>query len=123
MDPNHVVSGSYFDTNYTSAENQNFTVQFSAITEKMAISLDNGFSVDSQEMQAAVREHYEFCLQFWEPDSETFKSLAMNYILPTGYRDTYEAVRQGLGKYIYQAVCHFADTELAEQGPPSPPSR
>jgi hypothetical protein len=36
----------------------------------------------------------------------------MNYVLPTGYRDTYEGVREGLGGYIYAAVCYFADEEL-----------
>ena len=36
----------------------------------------------------------------------------MNYVLPTGYRDTYEGGREGLGGYIYAAACYFADEEL-----------
>lgn len=113
MEPNPVVSASYDGASYTAEQNSQFTAEFSAITEKMATSLDQGLESDSVEMQSAVREHYEFCLKFWTPDRETFKSLAMSYVLPTGYRDTYEAVRPGLGNYIYAAVCHFADTELS----------
>ena len=112
MDPNHVVSGNYYNASYTAEQTNQYSAQFSAITEKMAASLDSGLAIDSDTMQSAVREHYEFCLQFWTPDREAFKSLAMNYVLPTGYRDTYEGVRPGLGNYIYAAVCHFADTEL-----------
>jgi hypothetical protein len=37
----------------------------------------------------------------------------MSYVLPTDYRDSYESVREGLGKYIYDAVIEFADQNLA----------
>jgi len=112
MDQINFIAGSYYDTSHMAEETASFTDQFSSITENMAGALDSGLSHDSEEMQAAVRAHYDFCLRFWTPDRETYKSLAMNYVLPTGYRDTYEGVREGLGGYIYAAVCYFADEEL-----------
>ena len=112
MDQNSFISGSYFQNNYNQEQNSQFTAQFSAITEKMAANLDARLSFDSVQMQSAVKEHFDFCSKFWQPDKETYKSLAMNYVLPTGYRDTYEGVRKGLGKYIYDAVIEFADKNL-----------
>lgn len=79
----------------------------------MVACLEEDLSFDSVQMQLAVKKHYEFCLQFWKPNRESYKSLAMSYILPTGYRDTYESYKLGLGKYIYDAVVHFADTNLS----------
>ena len=51
-----------------------------------------------------MKKHYDFILQFWTPNKEAYKSLAMTYILPSPYRDSYEEVAQGLGKYHYDAV-------------------
>jgi len=113
VDEHTGIGGSYYDASYTAEETRTFTAQFSAITQKMADSLAAGLPAESEQMQAAVREHYDFCLRFWTPDREAFKALALNYVLPTGYRDTYEGWGEGLGRYVYEAVCHFADTQLA----------
>ena len=112
VDPNNIIAGDYYNASYTAEQTRDYTAQFTAITQKMADALDAGVPAESDQMQAAVREHYEFCLQFWTPDREAFKSLALNYVLPTGYKDTYEEWRVGLGSYVYAAVCHFADTQL-----------
>ena len=106
------IQGSYYQNNYTNEQNQQFAVQFDQITTKMALALDASESFDSEVMQQAVHEFYEFTCQFWTPEREAWKSLAMSYILPTGYRDTYEGYREGLGKYVYDAICHYADTQL-----------
>ena len=106
------IQGGYYQNNYTNEQNQQFAVQFDQITTRMALALDASESFDSETMQLAVHEFYEFTCQFWKPDREAWKSLAMSYILPTGYRDTYEGYREGLGKYVYDAICHYADTQL-----------
>ena len=111
-DTNNLVVGSYYQNNYSNEENQQFTKAFSAITQKMVACLDEGLEPEHEQMQDAVREHYEFCLRFWTPDRESYKSLALSFELPTGYNETYEAQREGLGNYIYQASTHFADTNL-----------
>jgi hypothetical protein len=36
----------------------------------------------------------------------------MNYILPTQYKDSYEEVEGGLGKYTYDAVVIWANHNL-----------
>ena len=111
-DQNNLVVGSYYQNNYSSEENQQFTKEFSAITQKMVACLDEGLEPEHEQMQDAVREHYEFCLRFWTPDRESYKNLAMSFALPTAYNETYEAEREGLGNYIYQAAIHFAVTNL-----------
>ena len=113
MDQNSFISGSYYQNDFTKEQNSQFTREFSAITQKMAGCLDQGLAASSEQMQQAVQEHYNFCLKFWTPTREAYKSLAMSYVLPTDYRDSYESVREGLGKYIYDAVIEFADQNLA----------
>jgi len=44
--------------------------------------------------------------------SALFRSLAMSYILPSSYRDHYEEIAKGLGKFHYDAVCIWADKNL-----------
>jgi hypothetical protein len=112
MQENYIIAGQY-QNNFTREENQQFTQIFNQITQKMVDALESGHSHDSEIMQQAVQEHFDFCNRFWKPNAEAYKSLAMSYVLPTEYRDTYEASRVGLGKYIYDAVCHFADTKLS----------
>ena len=112
MDQNNFIAGSYYQNNYSNEQNQQFTKEFNAITEQMVSCLDQSLTADSAEMQQAVRKHYEFCLKFWQPDRESYKSLAMSFVLPTGYRETYEGFREGLGKYIYDAAVIFADKNL-----------
>jgi len=111
-DKNNMVVGSYYQNNYSSEENQQFTKEFAAITEKMISCLDEGLAPEHQKMQDAVKEHYEFCLRFWTPDRESYKNLALSFALPTSYNETYEGQREGLGNYIYQAATHFADKNL-----------
>ncbi len=112
MDQNNFIAGSYYQNNYSNEQNQQFTIEFNAITEQMVSCLDQSLTADSAEMQQAVRKHYEFCLKFWQPDRESYKSLAMSFVLPTGYRETYEGFREGLGKCIYDAAVIFADKNL-----------
>ena len=111
-DKNNLVVGSYYQNNFSQEQNQKFTQEFAAITEQMVACLDEGLEPEAEKMQEAVRQHYEFCLRFWTPDRESYKSLAMSFALPTGYNETYEAEREGLGNYIYQAATHFADENL-----------
>lgn len=107
------IQGSYYQNNFTKEQNQLFQVQFEEITLKMVAALEAGESYYSENMQSAVAEFYQFTCQFWTPNREAWKSLAMNYVLPTGYRDTFEGYKSGLAKFVYDAVCHFADENLS----------
>lgn len=104
--------GEQYVNKYTEAENRAFEQVFSQLTEKFKNAMLEGIDVRDPLVQDLVRQHYEFCLGFWTPDKESYKSLALSYILPSPYRDTYESVAEGLGKYHYEAVVHFADSNL-----------
>ncbi len=109
----NLIAGAYYQNNYTSEENQQFAHEFDAITKQMVNCLEAGLTPEDTKMQEQVRAHYEFCLKFWKPNRESYKSLALSFILPSPYRDTYEGYRQGLGQYIYEAMVSFADRELS----------
>jgi hypothetical protein len=98
--------------NYSEAENKQFTAIFGQITEGFKDAMEQGLSSDHETVQDLVRQHYEFCSRFWKPDRESYKSLAMGYILTTPYQESYEAVAKGLGQYHYDAMVIFADKNL-----------
>ncbi|CAB4562560.1 MAG: TipAS antibiotic-recognition domain-containing protein [Actinobacteria bacterium] len=104
-------SGQYVN-NYSEAENKQFTAAFSQITEGFRVAMEQGLGAEDEKVQELVRQHYEFCLQFWKPDRDSYKSLAMSYILPSPYQESYEAVANGLGQYHYDAMVIFADKNL-----------
>ena len=104
-------SGQYVN-NYSEAENKQFTAAFGPITESFRVAMAQGLGADHESVQELVRKHYEFCLQFWKPDRDSYKSLAMSYILPSPYQESYEAVAKGLGQYHYDAMVIFADKNL-----------
>ncbi len=111
-DPLGIHAGRYA-AEFTEAENRSFAEQFGAITNAMAHAMAEGVAVSEERVQDLIRAHYEFCLQFWTPTRESYKSLAMSYILPSPYRDSYESVAPGLGKYHYDAIVVWADANLA----------
>jgi len=106
------LHASQYANNYSEAENKQFTERFEEITRIMADAMTEGQPANSEVVQDAVRQHYEFCLQFWTPTRDAYKSLALSYLLPSPYRDTYEAVAIGLGKFTHDAVVIWADANL-----------
>lgn len=111
LDPS-AQHGSMYGNNYSQQENQKFAAAFSEITEAFKQEQLAGTAPSAPEVQDLVRKHYEFCLQFWKPNRAAYKSLAQSYILPSGYRDTYEAVNPGLAKYHHDAIVIWADQNL-----------
>jgi hypothetical protein len=97
---------------FSKSENEKFTQVFGELTLKFAEKMRAQVAASDEGVQELVKEHYEFCLQFWTPSKEAYKSLAMSYILPSPYRDAYEEVATGLGKYHYDAICIWADKNL-----------
>lgn len=105
---------SLYQNNYTKEENQKFTVAFGELTQRFASAMSSGLESSDDQVQELVKQHYEFCLQFWTPNKDAYKQLALSYILPSPYRDAYENVAEGLGKYHYEALCVWADKNLAD---------
>ena len=106
------IHSEQYVNNYSKEENQKFTQVFGELTQKFAEKMKEQVAASDTQVQELVKQHYEFCLQFWQPTKETYKSLAMSYILPSPYRDAYEEVAAGLGKYHYDAICIWADNNL-----------
>ncbi len=78
----------------------------------MAELMSNGVIASDPQVQAVVKKHYDFCAKFWQPTRDAYKSLAMSYILPSPYRDSYESVAEGLGQFHYDAIVIWADENL-----------
>ncbi|NCV95860.1 MAG: TipAS antibiotic-recognition domain-containing protein [Actinobacteria bacterium] len=106
------IHSEQYQNNYSKEEEQKFTQVFGDLTLEFAAKMAEGIHASDESVQELVKKHYDFILQFWTPNKEAYKSLAMTYILPSPYRDSYEEVAQGLGKYHYDAVCIWADKNL-----------
>jgi hypothetical protein len=106
------IHSEQYQNNHSKEENQKFTEVFGELTQEFAERMTTGIYASDDSVQELVKRHYEFCLQFWTPTKEAYKSLAMSYILPSPYRDAYEEVASGLGKYHYDAICIWADKNL-----------
>jgi hypothetical protein len=50
--------------------------------------------------------------QFWTPNKQAYKSLALTYVLDPAFEDTYESFEPGLAKYIKSAIEIWADQNL-----------
>ena len=110
-DPLGIHAGQY-QNNYTEQQTNQFTLEFSEITKSFAEAMNQGINPANPEVQELVKKHYDFVSKFWTPSKEAYKSLAMSYILPSPYKDTYEAVAIGLGKYHYDAIQIWAEKNL-----------
>lgn len=106
------IHSEQFQSDYSKEKYQEFTKAFGVITQEFAEKLEAGVAATDESVQELVKHHYEFCLQFWTPSKQAYKSLAMSYLLPSPYRDAYESVALGLGQYHYDAIIKWADENL-----------
>jgi len=110
-DPLGFHAGQY-QNNYSQAETNQFTIEFGEVTKAFAEAMHEGINPSDERVQELVAKHYAFVSKFWTPTKEAYKSLAMSYILPSPYKDTYESIAIGLGKYHYDAIVKWADENL-----------
>lgn len=103
---------SQYNQKFTQQEEQKFAEVFTGFTTRMSQLMQAGAKPSDAEVQIEVGKHYEFVCQFWKPTREAYKSLGMTYVLPTGYKDFYEDFEKGLGKFTYDAVVIWAETNL-----------
>lgn len=101
-----------YSSDFSKEQNQQLTAAFDAITQQVLAGLREGLPAGDESVQEAVRGHYEFTSQFWKPTREAYKHLALSYIMPSPYRDTYEGIAEGLGKYHHDAIVIWADQNL-----------
>jgi hypothetical protein len=106
------VYSQQFTNSFSEKQNQEFSAEFKSITDVFLDAMNKGFAVDDPYVQDAVRQHYEFCSQFWKPNREAYIGLALSYVLPSPYQDSYENIAPGLGKYHYDAIAVWAQKNL-----------
>jgi hypothetical protein len=111
FDKNNAIHGQ-FQGQYTEAENKQFEVEFTALTSKLLFEFEAGTAVSEERVQELVAEHFAFVSRFWTPDREAYKNLALNYLLPTPYRDAYEKQAVGFAQFHYDAMVIWADSNL-----------
>ena len=70
------IHSEQYVNNYSKEENQKFTQVFGELTLKFAEKMKAQVAASDVEVQELVKAHYEFCLQFWTPTKEAYKSLA-----------------------------------------------
>jgi hypothetical protein len=103
---------SQFNQNYTQEEESQYKEDFSRITLNFVEAKKAGLPPTDPSVQTLVQQHFDFISKFWKPSKEAYKNLAMTYILPTAYKDSYEDIEKGLGKYTYDAVVIWANNNL-----------
>ncbi len=106
------IHGEAYGGSYTAQQNEQFEAEFGAIMFELREAFLAGEPINSDAAQQAIAKHYAFCLKFWKPTREAYKSLAMSYVLPTPYRDSIETIAPGLAKYNHDAIVIWADANL-----------
>ncbi|MEY4450969.1 MAG: hypothetical protein RLZZ380_90 [Actinomycetota bacterium] len=106
------IHANQYQGNYTEAQTNQFTLEFTEITKSFAEAMAQGVNPADNKVQELVKKHYAFVSKFWTPTKESYKSLAMSYLLPSPYKDSYEAVAIGLAKYHYDAIQIWAEKNL-----------
>jgi hypothetical protein len=111
LDPfaNH---GSAYANNLSAEQNSAYATAFQSLTDAFKQAQLANLTASDEHVQDLVRQHYEFCLQFWTPNKAAYKALAQGYLLPTPYREAYEAANTGLAKYHHDAMVIWADANL-----------
>ncbi len=84
------IHSEQYQNNFSKEEEQKFTQVFGELTSEFATKMAEGVHASDESVQELVKKHYDFILQFWTPNKEAYKSLAMSYILPSAYTQQME---------------------------------
>lgn len=101
------------NASYTEAQQEQYKAQHDAIAKAIADQKRKGAEFDDVDVQKLIADHHAFVKQFWTPNKEAYKSLALTYVLDPGFEATYEAFETGLAKYIKSAIEIWADQNLS----------
>ena len=97
---------------YTAEQQAEYKAQHDAIAQAVADQMIAGKAVSDEEVQELIAKHYAFVKQFWTPNKQAYKSLALTYVLDPAFEATYESYEPGLAKYIKSAIEIWADQNL-----------
>ena len=90
---------------YSDADFQSAKIDQEAATELFVSAFGNGFPVDSEEAQKAVRAHRDAISKwFYECSVEMQKQLALLYMEDPRFKEYYESRNRGLAQYVHDAI-------------------
>jgi TipAS antibiotic-recognition domain len=97
---------------FSQEQQAEYKAQHDAIATEIAKLMTEGQAFNDLAVQEQIKKHYEFVSQFWTPNKQAYKSLALTYVLDTAFEATYESFAPGLAKYIKSAIEIWADQNL-----------
>ncbi len=100
------------NASYTEEQQATYKAQHDAISEAIADQKRKGALFSDIDVQKLIADHYAFVKQFWTPNKQAYKSLALTYVLDPAFEATYESFEPGLAKYIKSAIEIWADQNL-----------
>jgi hypothetical protein len=100
------------NASYTEGQQAEFKTQHDAIAKAIADQKRKGVQFDDVDVQKLIADHYAFVQQFWTPNKQAYKSLALTYVLDPAFEEVYESFEPGLAKYIKSAIEIWADQNL-----------
>jgi DNA-binding transcriptional MerR regulator len=83
---------------------------FDSICKDLVQAMGKARPVDSPEVQAIIRRHYEWLQQFWTPNRESYAGHGQ-FIVETDLRKAYEAYDPRLPEFAAAAIKVFAERE------------
>lgn len=68
--------------------------------------------VDSDEVQSVIKRHHQTNEKFYKTDAEMYKGLADMYVSDARFTEFYDKHRQGLARFLKEAMYVYADKSL-----------
>jgi flagellar biosynthesis regulator FlbT len=97
---------------YTEGQQAQYKAQHDAIANAIAEQKRKGSLYNDVDVQKLIANHYAFVKQFWTPNKQAYKSLALTYVLDPAFEATYESFEPGLAAYLKKAIEIWADQNL-----------
>lgn len=86
--------------------------QLEALNQQLTAALEQELEVDSAEVQALIRQHYQWINQFWTPTQESYAQLGELYNDHPDFKKYYDKYHPKLSAFLAQAMKVFAEREL-----------
>lgn len=96
--------------NWSKADWDRSSQEFDAICQTLAELIKKHFDAHSEEVQHAVRRHYDWLKRFWTPTKESYPSHGQ-LIVETDLRKPYEAYHPQMPEFIAKAIAIFSENE------------
>lgn len=100
------------NASYTEEQQAHYKAQHDVVAKAIADQKRKGVQFDDVDVQKLIADHYAFVKQFWTPNRQAYKSLALTYVLDPAFEATYEEFEPGLAAYLKKAIEIWADQNL-----------